>query len=149
MWYINEKCHFLKCLLKKLEKLAKIYIFFAICSCFAICMYYKNCCSYQDGFFYTNFDLNKPEQQVFSFFQKCPISSAKKWHFERPNLRTDSKNFAKHPPKWWTFESCVYIFGRVSSQFCKIPYFPLFWSRFTFYMGPKFQIVVYMSFLGL
>ena len=25
----------------------------------------------------------------------------KKWHFERPNLRTDSKNPAKHPPKWW------------------------------------------------
>ena len=33
--------------------------------------------------------------------QKCPFSSAKKWHFERPNLRTDSKNLAKHPPKWW------------------------------------------------
>ena len=27
--------------------------------------------------------------------------SAKKWHFQRPNLRTDSKNLAKHPPKWW------------------------------------------------
>ena len=35
------------------------------------------------------------------FRQKCPFSSAKKWHFERPNLRTDSKNLAKHPPKWW------------------------------------------------
>ena len=22
------------------------------------------------------------------------------WHFERPDLRTDSKNLAKHPPKW-------------------------------------------------
>ena len=33
--------------------------------------------------------------------QKCPISSAKKRHFERPNLRTDSKNLAKHRPKWW------------------------------------------------
>ena len=32
--------------------------------------------------------------------QKCPFSSAKKWHFERPNLTTDSKNLAKHPPKW-------------------------------------------------
>ena len=33
-------------------------------------------------------------------FQKCPFSSAKKWHFERPNLRTESKNLAKQPPKW-------------------------------------------------
>ena len=24
------------------------------------------------------------------FCQKCPFSSAKKWHFERPDLRTDS-----------------------------------------------------------
>ena len=31
----------------------------------------------------------------------CPFSSAEKWHFERPNLRTDSENLAKHPPKWW------------------------------------------------
>ena len=22
-------------------------------------------------------------------------------HFERPDLRTESKNLAKHPPKWW------------------------------------------------
>ena len=28
------------------------------------------------------------------------FSRAKKWHFERPNLRTESKNLAKHPPKW-------------------------------------------------
>ena len=35
------------------------------------------------------------------FCQKRPFSNAKKWHFERPNLRTDSKNLAKHPPKWW------------------------------------------------
>ena len=33
--------------------------------------------------------------------QKCPFWNAKKWHFERRNLRTDSKNLAKHPPKWW------------------------------------------------
>ena len=32
--------------------------------------------------------------------QKCPFSRAKKWHFERPDLRTESKNLAKHPPKW-------------------------------------------------
>ena len=30
----------------------------------------------------------------------CPFSSAKKWYFERPDLTTDSKNLAKHPPKW-------------------------------------------------
>ena len=28
------------------------------------------------------------------------FSRAKKRHFERPNLRTESKNLAKHPPKW-------------------------------------------------
>ena len=32
--------------------------------------------------------------------QKCPFSSAKKWHFECPDLRTESKNLAKHSPKW-------------------------------------------------
>ena len=32
--------------------------------------------------------------------QKCPFSCAKKWHFERPDLKTESKNLAKHPPKW-------------------------------------------------
>ena len=26
---------------------------------------------------------------------------SKKWHFERPDLTTDSKNLAKHPPKWF------------------------------------------------
>ena len=31
---------------------------------------------------------------------KVPVFSAKKWHFERPNLRTDSKTLAKLPPKW-------------------------------------------------
>ena len=35
------------------------------------------------------------------FCQKCPFWNAKKWHFERRNLRTESKNLAKHPPKWW------------------------------------------------
>ena len=34
------------------------------------------------------------------FWQKCPFSSAKKWHFERPHFKTESKNLAKHPPKW-------------------------------------------------
>ena len=34
------------------------------------------------------------------FWRKCPFSSVKKWHFGRPNLRTDSRNPAKHPPKW-------------------------------------------------
>ena len=34
------------------------------------------------------------------FCQKCPFSSVKKWHFERPDIRTESKNLAKHPPNW-------------------------------------------------
>ena len=53
------------------------------------------------------------------FCQKCPLSRAKKWHFERPNLRTDSKNPAKHPPKWLgrhLFHAFI-IFGQVFSQF--------------------------------
>ena len=33
-------------------------------------------------------------------WQMCPFSSAKKWHFKRPNLRTDSKNLAEHPPQF-------------------------------------------------
>ena len=33
--------------------------------------------------------------------KKCQFSSAKKWHLERPNLRSDSKSLAKHLPKWW------------------------------------------------
>ena len=35
--------------------------------------------------------------QYRHFWRKCPFSNAKKWHFERPDLRTDSKNLAKHP----------------------------------------------------
>ena len=45
----------------------------------------------------------KRMNQMFTppFWQKCPFSSAKKWHFERQNLRTDSKNLRKHSLKWW------------------------------------------------
>ena len=55
--------------------------------------------------------------------QKCPFSSAKKWHFERPNLRTDSKNLAKHPPKWWG-RHLVHAFpflGEYQANFWKLP----------------------------
>ena len=41
--------------------------------------------------------------------QKVPFSSDKKWDFERPNLRTDAKNLAKYPPKWW-IRHLVYAF---------------------------------------
>ena len=30
-----------------------------------------------------------------------PVFKCQKWHFERPNLRTDSKNLTKHPLNWW------------------------------------------------
>ena len=40
-------------------------------------------------------------KRIINKRQKCPFSIPKKRHFERPNLRTDSKNLAKHPPKWW------------------------------------------------
>ena len=34
------------------------------------------------------------------FRQKCPFSRDKKWDLERPILRTEFENLAKHPPKW-------------------------------------------------
>ena len=39
------------------------------------------------------------EGAIFSLLSKVPFSSDKQWDFERPNLGTDSKNLAKHPPK--------------------------------------------------
>ena len=45
--------------------------------------------------------LEEPKKQFSNFWQKCPFSSAKKWHFERSEPRTDPQNPAKHPPKWW------------------------------------------------
>ena len=44
------------------------------------------------------------------FCQKCPFSSDKKWDFKCPNLRADSKNLAKHLPKWWM---CFHFWGRI------------------------------------
>ena len=48
-----------------------------------------------------NVDKLKPFVGAYlrSFFGH--FSSDKKWEFERPNLRTESKNLVKHPPKWW------------------------------------------------
>ena len=48
-----------------------------------------------------NVDKLKPFVGAYlrSFFGH--FSSNKKWEFERPNLRTESKNLVKHPPKWW------------------------------------------------
>ena len=76
-----------------------------------------------------------------NFCQKCPFSSAKTWHFERPNLRTDSKNLAKHPPKWFIrhLVHAFSIFGRVSSQFLKIMFIEAFWRRFTLLKGQKLE----------
>ena len=73
--------------------------------------------------------------------QKCPFSSAKKWHFERPNLRKDSKNHAKHPPKWFIrhLVHAFSIFGRVSSQFLKIMFLEAFWNCFTLLKGQKLE----------
>ena len=58
------------------------------------------------------------------FWQKCPFSSAKKWHFECPKLWTDSKNLAKHPSKWWGrhLGHAFSTFGWVLSQFLKITF---------------------------
>ena len=75
------------------------------------------------------------------FCQKCPFSSAKKWHFECPNLRMESKNLAKHPPKWFIrhLVHAFSIFGRVSSQFLKIMFLEAFWRRFTLLKGQKLE----------
>ena len=55
-------------------------------------------------------------------YRKCPFLSAKKWHFERPNLRTDSKNLAKHPPKWWgrVFVHAFPFSGEYQANFWKL-----------------------------
>ena len=44
------------------------------------------------------------------FCQKCPFSGAKKWHFERPNLKTETTFSSQHPPKMvdYMFVLCVY-----------------------------------------
>ena len=66
------------------------------------------------------------------FCRKCPFSSAKKWHFECPNLRTDYKNLAKPPPKWWG-RHLVHAFpfpGEYQANFEKLHIFLLFWSNF-------------------
>ena len=70
--------------------------------------------------------------EIGHFWQKCPFLSGKKWDFERPNLRTDSKKPAKHPPKWLVrhlFHAFI-IFGRVFGQFWKISFSEPFPSHF-------------------
>ena len=76
------------------------------------------------------------------FRQKCPFSSAQKWHFERPNLRTESKNLAKHPPKWWG-RHLVHAFpfsGEYQANF-ENHVFRADSGPFTLYMSPKFQFI--------
>ena len=66
------------------------------------------------------------------FRQKCPLLGTKKWDFERPNLRTDSGNPAKHPPKWWGRHlfHVFTIFGRVLSKFSNLLIFGQFRAIF-------------------
>ena len=62
------------------------------------------------------------------FCQKCPFSSAKKRHFECPNLRTDSKNIAKRPPRW-RIRHLVHAFpfsGEYQANFEKLHIFDRF-----------------------
>ena len=99
----------------------------------------------QDAFLlYSNYlplQLRKSSKKEWTLCQKCPFSSAKTWHFERPNLRTDSKKLAKHPPKWF-IRHLVHgfsIFGRVSSQFLKITFLEAIWRRFTLFKGKKLE----------
>ena len=72
---------------------------------------------------------------------KVPVFKCKKWHFERPNLRKDSKNHAKQPPKWFIrhLVHAFSIFGRVSSQFLKIMFLEAFWNCFTLLKGQKLE----------
>ena len=87
----------------------------------------------------------------FSFCKKCAFSSAKKWHFEHPNLRTESKNLAKHPPKMVgkTFGSCVSIFGRVSSQILEIMFLEPLGALFTLLRGQNRKTAGRFLFMGL
>ena len=47
-------------------------------------------------------DLTSKDRELENgqFWRNCPFASAKKWHFGRPDLKTESNNLAKHSPKW-------------------------------------------------
>jgi len=67
-----------------------------------------------------NNDLWKSEDELCQHCrQKCPFSRDKKRDLERPKLRTEFKNLAKHPPKWWTRHlfHAFSIFGRALDEF--------------------------------
>ena len=85
--------------------------------------------------------------------RKCPFSSAKKWHLERPNLRTDSRNLAKHPPKWWGVEfwfmrfhlraSIKQIFEHHGFRGVLEPFYPTqFSSKWSNFLGEVLDIIV-------
>ena len=63
---------------------------------------------------------------------KLPIFKCQKWHFGRPNLKTDSKKTAKHPPKWWIRHliHAFFTFWWVLSQFLKIVFLDSFRAIF-------------------
>ena len=75
------------------------------------------------------------------FQQKWPLLGTKKWDFERPKLRTESKNLAKHPTKWWIRHlfRAFSIFGRELSKFWKIAFFFSFLALFSPYKDRKLQ----------
>ena len=73
--------------------------------------------------------------------QKCPSSSAKKRHFERPEPRTDPKNPAKHPPKWWG-RHLVHMFpfsGEYQANFWKLLILCLSGALFPLPRTPNFK----------
>ena len=85
------------------------------------------------------------------FCQKCPFSSAKKWHFERPNLQTDSKNLAKHPPKWWG-RHLVHAFpfsGEYQANFWKLPILAPLGALFPLPRTPNFRFWALLTTLKL
>ena len=64
-----------------------------------------------------------------TFGESAGFQVTKKWQFQRPNLRTDSKNLAKQPPKWFN-RHLIHAFsisGRVSGQFLKIMFLEAFY----------------------
>ena len=83
----------------------------------------------------TTFQRQYPPKMVTNTFVLCV------YHFECPNLRMESKNLAKHPPKWFIrhLVHAFSIFGRVSSQFLKIMFLEAFWRRFTLLKGQKLE----------
>ena len=79
------------------------------------------------------------------------FSRAKKWHFERPDLRTESKNLAKHPPKWLGrhLGHAFPFSGECQAKILKIMFLEPFGALFTLLKGQNRKTAGRFLFMGL